>query len=125
MTHTTLPGPVDALKKKAMKAAVESKHSRDAYEELRDTLSPQQTAAWLQEERESLQEGREGKSVYDIREEQGEPCMTRRRAFIDCPLAPGVAERALAVAQRYEAEDSDEPIGLELLREAMRIESVQ
>ncbi|KAL1712057.1 hypothetical protein EV715DRAFT_171635, partial [Schizophyllum commune] len=100
---------VDALKKKAMKAAVESKHSRDAYEELRDTLSPQQTAAWLQEERESLQEGREGKSVYDIREEQ----------------VPGVAERALAVAQRYEAEDSDEPIGLELLREAMRIESVQ
>ncbi|KAI5885747.1 uncharacterized protein SCHCODRAFT_02520026 [Schizophyllum commune H4-8] len=99
----------DVLKKKAMKASVECKHARAAYEELKDTLSDQQTARWLQEERESLEEGREGKSVYDIREEQ----------------VPGVAERALAVARRYEDDDVEEPIGLELLREAMRIESVQ
>ncbi|KAI5886256.1 uncharacterized protein SCHCODRAFT_02672509 [Schizophyllum commune H4-8] len=88
----------DVLKKKAMKAS-----------ELKDTLSDQQTARWLQEERESLAEGREGKSVYDIQEEQ----------------VPGVAERALAVARRYEDDNVEEPIGLELLREAMRIESVQ
>ncbi|TRM67304.1 hypothetical protein BD626DRAFT_394088, partial [Schizophyllum amplum] len=100
----------ESLLQKWEKAVVELATAREAYDSLKATLAEEDTRKWIEEEREALVEGREGKRVYDIRQED----------------APGVAEKALEAAQKSGGDGDEAGLkGVTLLREALRIEAVQ